>query len=190
MTYDSDLGDYRTALYVMRADGREKRVIRGVHPSGSNGLPTRPSVIWSRDGRRIFFIGNGGLSVINADGTERRSLIPQRLSPDSFALSPDQRRIAVAATDGRKREIYSQEIFVLNADGSGLRNVTNRRGREFDPQWSPDGRRIAFSRATRWAADVEIFVMNADGTDEANISQHPSDDDLAPAWRPFRRRTS
>lgn len=174
-----------TRLYVMRADGREKRVIRGARPSQPGGAPPRAPVVWSRDGR-IFFLGDGGLSVMNADGTGRRSLVSR--ASGSFALSPDQRKIAVTATDPRTPESYSDDIFVLNSDGSGLRNLTNRRGREFDPQWSPGGRRIVFSQADRWGgAQYEIFVMNADGTDVTNVSQHPSDD-LAPAWRPFRRK--
>jgi Tol biopolymer transport system component len=105
----------RTALYVMRADGRNKRVIRGVHPARSGGAPTRPSVVWSRDGR-IFFLGDGGLSVMNVDGTGKRSLVSPRLVTyrSSFALSPDQRKIAVVANHPRTPERYSDDIFVLN----------------------------------------------------------------------------
>jgi Tol biopolymer transport system component len=103
-------------IYLVNADGRSlTRAIPGDYA-------------WSPDGRKIAFGGGyrgGPLYVVNADGSERRTLIREHTL--SVAWSPDGRTIAF--TDG--------DLKIVNADGSGLRTLTRTKNIERWFAWSP-----------------------------------------------------
>jgi Tol biopolymer transport system component len=173
-------------LFVMRADGTGKRPVPGARLPRPLGVPTRPEAAWSRDGKRIFFIGNtslGGtaLFVTKVNGTHRRNLTPGLDTILSFTLSSNGRKIAVSASLNGSRDIY-----VLAAGGGGLHNLTNGSGRfvSTDPQWFPSGKKLAFSGygQTR-PGKSEIYVIDADGRNLRNISRSPAVD-VAATWQP------
>lgn len=84
---------------------------------------------WSPDGTKIAFVGVGGLSVINVDGSDLRSLTNNASHPK---WSPDGTKIAFTSyRDG------NWEIYVINPDGSGLRNLTNDPATDMGPAWRP-----------------------------------------------------
>jgi len=166
--------------------------------------------VWSPDGRKIAFVGDGKIYVMNADGSGKRRLTPTRnaapgFRPDSRpAWSPDGRKIAFqtlrhagpgACSDGHPSADCNWEIYVMNADGSGQRRLTHSPGMDLDPTWSPDGRKIAFvSRRQRCpgvaddrlayvCGNAEIYVMNADGTGQRNLTRNPARDGH-PVWSP------
>jgi len=113
---------------------------------------------------------NGGIQVINADGTSGRVLTTATDWHPTW--SPDGTRLAFYRVSANQS---TSAIYVINADGSGLQPLTS--GAVFDahPAWSPDGRRLAFYR------DGGISVMNAsDGSGMTRLT----DSGYNPTWSP------
>jgi len=171
-------------LSLMRADGSGKRPLKGAREPEPLGTATRPFADWSRDGKRIFFIGptrsyRQALFVVNLDGTHRRNLAPA-LYALIFSLSPNRRRIALSALLNGRRSIY-----VLPAGGGRPRNLTHADAKTIDgdPQWSQDGRKLLFTRQTA-ESKSQIYLVNADGSGLRNLSRKPGAADSAPTWQP------
>ena len=120
---------------------------------------------------RLAFIGAGGLSTINADGSGLTVLSTDSLFDGEPAWSPDAARIAW---------VHGDDIAVVNADGSGQVNLTNGVGRNASPSWSPDGTRLAFT-STRDGGLPQLFVMGSDGSDVTRLTDGVA---LYPAWAP------
>ncbi len=170
---------HRGIVYVIRPDGMGLSVLARIA-----GAERVWGVRWSPDGRLIAFISDDYLWVMNADGTQPRKIVDNRvdnrgLRRADFAWSPDSRKIAFTQCC---REV---EVYVVNADGSELLQLTDNDNGVFDgqPDWSPDGRSIAFTSDRD--GNTEIYVMNADGSDQRNVSQS-SLADYTPAWSPKR----
>jgi len=94
---------------------------------------------WSPDGRKIAFASWEGICTINADGSDRRVIVPnEHWFYNDPTWSPDGQRIAFTGQNG--------QIYSVNADGSGFARLTHLHvSAVLDPSWAPDGRRIAFS---------------------------------------------
>ena len=69
--------------------------------------------VWSPDGQKVAFDGNGDLYVMNADGSGLRRLTRNPACDRGPAWSPDGRKIAFGGNG---------HIFVINVDGSGSGN--------------------------------------------------------------------
>jgi Tol biopolymer transport system component len=157
---------------------------------------------WSPDGRKIAYVGDGKIYVMNADGSGKRRLTPTRNAapgnrPDSRpAWSPDGRKIAFetlrhagrfACSDGHPSAGCNWELYVMNADGSGQRRLTRDPGGDRGATWSPDGRELLFHRARgkRGAlpGSADLWVMNADGSGQRRLVGS----DRNAAWSPDGR---
>ena len=156
----------------------------------SSALAARSSLSAAAATPRIAFISapqglgqrvDGGLYVVNADGSGKQKLTSARYSTPAW--SPDGRRIAFGA---------GSNVWVMNADGSEPLNLTPDPGADSDPVWSPDGRRIAFlrlrhpPRGPNWW-EREVYVMNADGSGQRNLTRNPASDS-DPVWSPDGRK--
>jgi Tol biopolymer transport system component len=161
----------------MRADGTGRN--RLTHLPAAAGRPTSP--VWSPDGRRIAFLLPGRLVVMNADGSEQRTLerFAPRVFPSSPAWSPDGRTIAFArlSLDGVREH---SGIYVADADGGDVHRLT--RQIDSSPSWSPDGRQIAFQRLVGFHVS-EITLMDPDGGDQVSLTEGGWSDS-APSWQP------
>jgi Tol biopolymer transport system component len=167
------------SLYTVRPDGSQLTKIR------SNAIDPA----WSPDGRRIAFDtirflhrnrngvltwDEGGIAVVEADGSHPRLLTPGRWAPGdepSYPVwSPDGRQLAFLRTPWQGPKAHrgrGTQVWTMNADGSDTKRLYHDAGTgdtyTAPPIWSPDGQMIAFGSSG-------IFVINADGTGLKEIS--------------------
>jgi TolB protein len=144
-----------SAIYMVAADGTNRTRLT---PDGSFvGTPA-----WSPDGRRIAFSGDGGISVMDADGANISLLVADGSDP---TWSPDGDRIAFACGDA---------ICVVRSDGSEVAQLTDPHpARDSAPAWSPDGEWVAFTRSYLDPTDEDVthlFVMRTDGTGSVDLA--------------------
>ena len=155
--------------------------------TASPALSARPSLPAAAATSRIAFVSeplrfgrqaDGGLYVVNVDGSGKQQLTSARYSTPAW--SPDGRAIAFGSAGGR-----GAGVSVMNADGSGQRRLTSGAR----PSWSPDGNQIAFVSGRD--GNAEIYLMNADGSGQRKLVAHTARNAVvgsAPAWSPDGRK--
>lgn len=157
-------------LFAVRVDGSSETRLTEDPQVEADGR-------WSPDGSKIAFRSGGGISVMNADGTDRQRLTSRTNDlPDTFTWSPDGARIAFISVDGT-----ASEIDVVDADGTD--RIVLRRP---DPPvvytqlaWSPDGTKIAFVTGT--GHSIETDLMDTDGKNVVRLSSIQA---ARPTWSP------
>jgi Tol biopolymer transport system component len=135
-----------------------------VKPTQSTGL-----AVWSPDHTRLAFgvmstsaTGEGGIAVVNADGSDFRVIARGPNQSVNPTWSPDGQTIAFETSRNRDFEIYS-----VRADGTQLRNLTNaQQAEDRMPAWS--GSTIAFisnrDRTRRDLYGYALYTMSPDGS--------------------------
>jgi Tol biopolymer transport system component len=124
-------GPGRGSIWIMRADGSEKRQLTS-HPD--NGFDLGPS--WSPDGQRIAF-QRGGIAIVTvATGAVSYLDLPGTASQPAW--SPDGRHIAFAWRPSEPGS-GTWELYTVRPDGSGMRlRTTNPAwGGGVSPAWTP-----------------------------------------------------
>jgi Tol biopolymer transport system component len=172
----------RTELYVMNADGSDKRRLAATISKPQTGMGLSWGPVWSPDGSELAIGRSGQLVVMSPAGKVRRILTAHG-GVGAPAWSPDGRLIAFSGDNGPVPSLY-----VMNADGSGQRQVTADGVHAWGPAWSPDGRRIAFGRVVRGVGnkrEIGVWVVNLDGSDLTNMAGATGGD--APLWSPDGR---
>lgn len=182
---DGEKDEYRTSIWVARADGSE--------PVRFTSGPKRDSAPrWSPDGSRLAFLSDregeaAQLYVMPADGDEGHRLTSLELgagpavwSPDGTAIlfaapvfteTPPEEKEARARWNLRPRQVtrahYKLDgtgyildrrtrLFLVPAAGGEAQQITDGDGDDNTPAWSPDGGRIAFSRTRTGRADYNL----------------------------------
>jgi Tol biopolymer transport system component len=128
-------------------------------------------------GDQLLLVRSGTLSVVDADGSNRKVLVDQTRTDIGYSdlwgavWSPDGSKIAfVAVVDENLR------VYIMNADGSDLHLLRGTlesmgclapcaRVGENNPQWSPDGSRIAVNRwfqdsAGNWLSSRPVTIVD------------------------------
>jgi Tol biopolymer transport system component len=161
IVYASKTGSSESTPYsitIMNADG-----------SGKKRLTQRPvndmSPAFSPDGSQIVFVSDEQIWIMNSDGSNQRSLTPERdysrMQPE---FSPDGKKIVFTA---RKAPVVDHEfdIYVMNVDGSGVTKLTSNATDQYEPTYTPDGKKIVFSLGSL------LHQINTDGTGQAPLSE-------------------
>jgi dipeptidyl aminopeptidase/acylaminoacyl peptidase len=174
-------------LLELQTETRRTLFVGYAKPTQSNGLP-----VWSPDHSRVALgvmlnTGEGGIAVVNADGSGARVVAAGPNQSVNPTWSPDGQTIAFETNRDRNFEIYSVRL-----DGTGVRNLTNApQGDDRMPAWH--GNTIAFisnrDRKPRELYGFALFTMSPDGT---NLQWHAQD--LHPysslAWSPNGSRVA
>lgn len=137
--------------------------------------PADDAPAWSPDGRRLAFVRDGQLAVLDADGGEPERLTDLPLGAGAPRWSPDGSRLAFSApvdpTGGARGPMVSDgldyqadgaglygpvrtQLHVLDLDGREIRQLTDGPESAGPPAWSPDGATLAFTR--RAGADSDL----------------------------------
>ena len=149
---------------------------------------------WTPDGSHIVFGHAGRIYVVDADGSDLRSLsgsfepahvysqtaeidFSPSVSPDGASVAYTTLRYATGALYEHTYEIATQAI-----DGSDRRRLTNNAWNDVSPAWSPDGSRIAF--VSHREDGPRVFTIASDGSDERSVAPSLNAQNNPPAWSP------
>lgn len=157
--------DGNAEIYVMNADGSNQTRI-------TNDLTGQAEPEWSPDGTKLVFAHGSFIQVMNADGSNIKTITGGR----EPSWSPDGSRIALTA---------AWDIHVINVESGNLINITNSVELDDQTSWSPDGSKIVFSSTYNpWDYGSQVYVMNADGSNERTILSDDFGYDWDPSWSP------
>jgi Tol biopolymer transport system component len=121
------------------------------------------SPLWSPLGGRIAYLTDGGLYVINSDGSGNLLLTAEASS--RMKWSPSGTELAYQAYRGGPLAIYKIGVDGNNdvkLTGSGFSVM------EMDFSWSPDGEKIVYG-VPGVPGKVDMYIMNKDGSDNQKI---------------------
>ena len=119
-------------IFVMRADGSERRAVSAVDNEGIGGY----SPTWSPDGKSIAFEvyrdPDWDLFVVDADGTDQRQLTDGLGDENRPTWAPDGSRIAFMQSPVGSGDLGPNtgffDVYTIDPDGSGESRLTNTTG--------------------------------------------------------------
>ena len=129
----SAVAEEANALYVMRPDGSELRLVARVGQMHAHMFPR-----WSHDGKRLTFevlaLGTTDrrIYVVNVDGSGLHEVGPDSM-PD---WSPDDKQLV---SHRLLADNPTPDVYVQNVEGGGQELLAKGRS----PRWSPDGSKLA-----------------------------------------------
>jgi len=181
-------------IFASNPDGSNERQLAAVPPGVSPEFPEGAEDEWpdiSPDGRWVAFTrahsSEGGLFIMNIDGSGLRRLINYDMQPERPRWSPDGTLI-VFHTNSERFETESANVWVVAPDGSGLRQLTHESvpGQAWAPDWSPDGKHIVFVHTTT-SRSTALDVIGLDGSTTCVLYQGGSTPaGWDPDWGPPR----
>jgi Tol biopolymer transport system component len=166
IVYERDVSEGDNGVWLMRADGSEKRRVTR-SPFGC--CDTDPN--FSPDGKTITFVRikkpevEQALFSVRRDGSGLR-----RLTPYSWEVaikhdwSPDGKLILLTTNADFVRPDESANLVTIHPDGSGKTELTTFRGGKqnaFAGSFSPDGKHITFRLET--GDTYSLAVVDRDG---------------------------
>jgi len=179
-------------IFASDADGGNERILAAVPAGTSPEFPEGAQDEWpdiSPNGERVvfnrLFTHEGGLFVLNMDGTGLTRLVDSDLDPERPRWSPDGQWIVFHSNSGRV-QTDSANLWVIAPDGSGLRQLTHESlpGQAWAADWSPDAQHIVFVH-TPTSGPGGLAVIALDGTPTCTLWQGAGTDaGWDPDWGP------
>jgi Tol biopolymer transport system component len=159
IAFGDDTGDADGEIFVMDADGSNSVQLT------NNDIIEGGVIQWSPDGQRILFLAftyNPGVStsrlvIINADGSNRKTITPSGASDSGPSWSPDGSRIAFVSASSA-----GHDLFTVQPDGKNRKQLTTS-GAANDPAWSPDGAKIVYSINQGENHEIRSLVLDGSG---------------------------
>lgn len=134
ITLTDTRSSYRLA--VINADGSGFTLLLA---KDSLDIATIDGFSWSPDSKKLVYSLNGGLTVVNSDGSQPNQLAIGTGAATQPVWSPDGSKIAFLGYVENGVEIYT-----ITADGSDLQRLTNNDVGEQALAWAPDSAFLVF----------------------------------------------
>jgi TolB protein len=172
-------------IYIMNADATN-RIRLTTEPSITSDVD--PAL--SPDSTQVTFVrfnrtgSTYQLILVNADGTNLRSLTKSVRYLRAPSWHPDGTRIAYGASISST--LSGEGIFTIKADGTEEKRLIEA-GLGVHPSWSPDGKKIMFV-SYRAGTDSDIYTMNVDGSELIQVTNTDDYSEWVPRWSPDGRR--
>ena len=170
--------DSKHLVFAARPDAARDRLYRvpaaGGDAAAVHDLASLAGDVEVRPDGSIVFTDGGTLAMVDADGTNRRTLIQAGTprSVQTIALSPDGARVA-----------YNDRLHlgILTVADAKTVEVSTSDPPGFPLGWSTDGARVSWVRVT--GGRQSGVAAKADGTEMREVGVQGSDFSLAPSGR-------
>jgi Tol biopolymer transport system component len=146
---------------------------------------------WSPRGDKIAYLafGEGGISgpqlmIMNTDGSNKHSLMTDKIATGKFDWFPDGNSIIFSSGEKCK------DLYQINLDGSGLKNLTNYPGDDYSPTLSSTGDWLAFGysfcdQGIGGMVGTQVYLMRLDGQGLTQLTNKPDVWAIDPSWDPI-----
>ena len=151
-------------LWVTDARGSFKTASRLTSGSADG----RAGVVPLRDGRVAFIARSGentGISVVDADGGNRRELLAGLPVLEGLTATPDGKYLFFS-----QEKENGKQLFRVDSDGANLKQITHGEGYRTDSSASPDGKWLVFDSTTTQAGGDRIWRVSTEGGEPIQIS--------------------
>lgn len=155
-------GDYE--LYRMDADGSNQiqltfDEVAEIHP------------YWTPDGKILYNRRETDrlvydIRIMNADGSDDRTILADGELNSYAQMSPDGRRVVF--DKWVDNDETNGEIHLLDLHSGEITRLTNNDVYDGYPTWFPDGERIVY--ASEVGETMKLFSMRVDGTDRRQLT--------------------
>lgn len=170
----------KVALYVMDADGSNRKELFSREGGGSFAPSWSPDGQWIAFGFGYFFNDRekhpAKLVLVRADGSDARDLTSGTINSGFPSWSPDGKHIVYRDWTAEGQE---HGLRILNVPDGTITKLTTEN--DNFPFWSPAGDLITFTRPGK--NQFDIFSIKPDGSDLKQLTDAPGNDAHC-AWSP------